>query len=205
MSANSRMITNPYSECWWLALFFLTHWLTLCFMPAVRRTHTPLSWSCNPSSRNHRLRWIIKGENQWKQIKWASQEGFQDLGREMLLTTRWNDEQKELLISNWVDHILQKKACKTNYDLILNIIKAQCCTSQAKFTSSEAVFLSLPVCCVVNPCRWVPGLLSPQATQTSIPLLTYFGVDTNSGEAVKAHLLLLLTSVFFLTETSWCL
>lgn len=46
-------------------------------------------------------------------------------------------------------------------------------------------FLSLPVCCVVNLPRWVLGLWSRKPSKAQLHLLTYYGVDTNSGEAVE--------------------
>lgn len=41
------------------------------------------------------------------------------------------------------------------------------------------------VCCVVNLRRWVAGSFYREPSKTSTPLLTHYGVDTNSGEAGK--------------------
>lgn len=77
-----------------------------------------------------------------------------------------------------------------------------------------SVLWSPPVHCVVNPLQvsaWLVvttgNAVRQRAKQTPAPLLTPYGDDTNSGAAAKVHLLLLLTSLFSLTETlfhSWC-
>lgn len=49
-----------------------------------------------------------------------------------------------------------------------------------------------------QPSQVSAWLVVKRAKQTSTPLLTYYGAHTNSGEAVKSHLLLLLTSLVWL-------
>ena len=67
--------------------------------------------------------------------------------------------------------------------------------SQAKFTSAETV------CALCGQPSQVSACIAVTAGLANL-ILTYYGVDTNSGEVIKAHRLLLLTSVLFLTNNS---
>lgn len=141
MSANSKMITNLYSECWWLALFFLTHWLTLCFMPAVWCTHSSLM-----ILQSFFPKWPIQiNYNGWKSMKNANMSRrVSGLGKETVINHKMkrgaeNSCQYQIGLTTY----LKKK------NLSWLIIWFQMTTvsdfTKAKFTSSETQ-LCVSVC-----------------------------------------------------------
>lgn len=162
MSANSKMITNLYSECWWLALFFLTHWLTLCFMPAVWCTHSSLM-----ILQSFFPKWPIQiNYNGWKSMKNANMSRrVSGLGKETVINHKMkrgaeNSCQYQIGLTTYLK---KKKIC---HDWLSDFKWLLCHTSQRLNSRPQRPsFVSLSVCCVVNLCRWVPGLLSPQIMQ----------------------------------------
>ena len=145
------MITNLSSECWWLA-WFLSNPLT----NPLLYTYTLLSHDPAILLPMATVRLTINHKEKSKIfLKWACQEGFQDMGREMLLTTRWKEEQPQLLIQRWVDHAPNRSWLSSDSTWSLQFIHSP----KAEFKHSESSFVSVSVHCVVNLCRWVPGLL----------------------------------------------
>lgn len=206
MSANGRMTTNLYSECWWLAWFFLTHWLTLCFTPAVWCTHSSLmilqsffqKW---PPQINH---WRKINE---KIVKESLSRRLSGLGKGNVINHMVERGAGTLLILNWVDHILKKNPYKKVITIWFQMILPICVTLTGSiniFRDRICVF-ACTLCGQPQQGRaWLvvtTNAVRPKPSHTSAPLLTPYGVDTNRGEAVQAHLLLLLTSLFSLTET----
>lgn len=116
--------------------------------------HTPFAWSCISSFRN--LGKSLKSAEEM--LHRACHEGFWDLRREekkeKRLSSGWKEEQEQLLILNWVDHILKNNHYKSDCDLIPSWH-----ASQVKFTS--LVFMSVCALCGQPAGEW-PGLMSPQ-------------------------------------------
>lgn len=161
MSANSQMITNMYSECWWLALFFLTHWLTLCFMPAVWCTHSSLM-----ILQSFFEKWPIQiNYYWWKSMKKANMSRrVSGLGKENAINHKMKKRSRNSCrYQTGLTTYFTYKSIKTDCYMISN----DYCIILHRLNShlQRPSFASLSVCCVVNLWRWVPGLLSPQIMQ----------------------------------------
>lgn len=77
------MITNLNSECWWLALFSVTKWLTLCFVPTYSLMYELLSQ--DPEAFFHKCLPSVDYEKScffsystWKMSLRTFDGGFQD-------------------------------------------------------------------------------------------------------------------------------